>query len=157
MKIFVFLVFIFLSKISYGAKDCTHEKKAFRCVQYVKNYDADTLTVNIPNIHPLIGHLAKIRVAHIDTPELRTKDVCEKKLAQTARDFVRKELLKAKRIDLNNIKKGKYFRVVSDVIIDGKNLGDILIKKGFAYPYEGGKKEKINWCKAVREIAGRQD
>ncbi len=157
MKIFVFLVFVCSSQICLGVKDCIHEKNAFRCVQFIKNYDADTITVEIPNIHPLLGHLAKIRVAHIDTPELRTKNKCEKELAKKARDFVRKKLLLAKRIDLINITKGKYFRIVSDVIIDGENLGDILMNKGFAYSYEGGKKKKLDWCEVKRKIAGIND
>lgn len=39
------------------------------------------------------------------------------------------------------MKRGKYFRIVADVIVDDENLGDILVKSGFAKYYDGGKKD----------------
>jgi len=47
---------------------------------------------------------------------------------------------KANILELRNIKRGKYFRIVADVYIDGQCLADILIKNGLAKPYDGGKK-----------------
>ena len=51
---------------------CAHDEKNFRCVKYVKNYDADTVTFDVPNVHPLLGKKINIRVDGVDTPELRT-------------------------------------------------------------------------------------
>ena len=45
-------------------KKCDHDATTFRCVKYVKNYDADTITFNIPNVHPLIGKSIGVRVRH---------------------------------------------------------------------------------------------
>ena len=61
-----------------GAVDCIHDEKTFRCVQYVRNYDADTITFNIPKTHPLLGKEANIRVFGVDTPEIRTRNKLEK-------------------------------------------------------------------------------
>jgi len=45
---------------------------------------------------------------------------------------------------LHNLGRDKYFRVLADVMIDGKNLTDLLIKKGLGKPYDGG--TKSSWC-----------
>ena len=52
----------------------------------------------------------------------------------------------AKRIDLNNIKRGKYFRILAVVTADGLSIGDYLIQKRLALPYKGKKKTYVNWC-----------
>jgi micrococcal nuclease len=143
-------ILIFVSIITFGlyAKDqsCKHDRNNFRCVKYVKNYDADTISFNIPNVHPLIGENISVRVLGVDTPEIRTKNVCEKKKAIEARDFVAKLLEAAKRIDLENIGKDKYFRIISSVIVDGVPLSKLLLNNKFAYSYDGGTKQKIDWC-----------
>ena len=135
-----------LPLFSKAFHNCKHDINNFRCVKYVKNYDGDTITVNIPKIHPLFGENAHIRVLGIDTPELRTKDLCEKKVGYKAKEFVEKAVSKANKIDLENVSRGKYFRIVADVKLDGKSLTQMLLKKGLGVEYYGGRKAKINWC-----------
>ena len=94
----------------------------FRCVKYIKNYDGDTITFNISGLHSLIGKKIKIRLSGVDTPEINTKDKCEKEKGQTAKRLVENLFKNSKRIDLENVKRGKYFRMVADIIIDGKSL-----------------------------------
>jgi len=125
---------------------CQHDETAFHCVKYVKNYDADTITVDIPNVHPLIGKQIGVRVAHIDTPEIKTKDSCEKAVGRIAQRLIENLLTNAKRVDLINVNRDKYFRVLADVYVDGKSIKDILLKNKLAYPYEGGKKKRLDWC-----------
>ena len=43
----------------------------FSGVEYVRNYDGDTMTVNIPGVHPLFENEIGIRVRGIDTLEIR--------------------------------------------------------------------------------------
>ena len=136
------------AKVFEHAKKCEHSKNTFCCVKYVRNYDGDTITVNINDVHSLLGTSISVRVAGIDTPEIKTKNKCEKRKAILARDLVKNLLADADRIDLINIKRGKYFRIVADVIINGStNIKNVLLKKGLAYEYDGGKKQKIDWCK----------
>lgn len=125
---------------------CQHDSKNFRCVKYLRNYDADTVTFDIPLIHPLLGEKISVRLRGIDTPEIRTKDACERALAKKAKHVVKELLAKAKLIDLQNVERGKYFRIVADIIYDGKSLTDYLLKNKFGYRYGGGKKQKPNWC-----------
>lgn len=147
------LIIALLQLSSLAEQPCSHDASNFRCVKYVKNYDADTVTFDIPNVHPLIGNRINIRVSGVDTPEIRTKNTCEKSKGRDAKKIVANLLKHAKRIDLENVKRGKYFRVVADVKIDGQSLSYYLLKNGLAYAYDGGTKKKVDWCKTNREIA----
>ncbi len=131
--------------------NCTHDESTFRCVEYVRNYDADTITVNIPGTHPILGKKAQVRVFGVDAPEIRTKDKCEKKLAREGKQVVRKMLKNAKVIHLINVKKGKYFRILADVLIDGVSLSKYLLKNNYGYKYLGKKRKKIDWCRFKAE------
>lgn len=148
IMITIFLMAIALAVLAEDKKDpCEHYRTVFRCVKYVKNYDADTVTFDIPNTHPLIGESIAVRVLGLDTPEIKGGTTCEKKKAIEAKDFVSKLMKDAKKIDLENVQKDKYFRILADVKIDGKSLTQELLDKGYAYPYDGGTKIKVDWCK----------
>ena len=108
-------------------------------------YDGDTFRVNIDSLPPIVGKNIAIRVNGVDTPEIRGKCQYEKDLALEARDFVRGKLANAKEIKLTNLQRGKYFRVVANVVIDGVSLEQELLDNELAYEYSGGK--KLSWCK----------
>ena len=112
---------------------------------YLQNYDGDTITFNLPGLHPIIGEKIFVRVNGIDTPEIKGKCEKEKYDAQQARDMVADILKDAEKIDLKNMKRGKYFRIVADVYVGGENIADMLIEAGMAVKYDGGKKIK-DWC-----------
>ncbi len=152
-EIFGFFLLAILSLPTYADDSCKHDASNFRCVKYVRNYDADTVTFNVTNVHPLIGEKINVRVNGVDTPEIRTKNRCEKQKARNAKKLVANLFKNAKRIDLENIHRGKYFRIVADIKIDGKSLTYYSIKNGLAYSYDGGTKKKMDWCKSSRDIA----
>ena len=108
-------------------------------------YDGDTFRVNIDSLPPIVGKNIAIRVNGVDTPEIRGKCQYEKDLALKARDFVRVKLANAKEIKLTNLQRGKYFRVVASVLVDGVSLEQELLDNKLAYRYDGGK--KLSWCK----------
>jgi len=85
-------------------------------------YDGDTFRVDIASLPPIVGKNIAIRVNGVDTPEIRGKCQYEKNLALKARDFVRDKLANAKEIKLTNLQRGKYFRVVASVLVDGVSL-----------------------------------
>ena len=109
-------------------------------------YDGDTFRANIKAYPELIGYRMGVRINGIDTPEMRGKCLKEKRLAQKAKQFSVEKLRGAKKIELRNMKRGKYFRIVADVYVDGKNLGSMLIDQELAVVYDGGHKAK-DWCK----------
>ena len=107
-------------------------------------YDGDTFRVNIDSLPPIVGKNIPIRLLGVDTPEIQGKCQYEKDLALKARDFVRIKLDGAREIKLYSLQRGKYFRVVADVMVDGVSLAQELLENKLAYNYSGGK--KLSWC-----------
>ena len=107
-------------------------------------YDGDTFRVDIDSLPPIVGKNIPIRLNGVDTPEIQGKCQYEKDLALKARDFVRNKLANAKEIKLTNLQRGKYFRVVANVLLDGVSLEQELLENKLAYKYTGGKKS--SWC-----------
>ncbi len=106
-------------------------------------YDADTITLLV-DVGFSIYIKEKCRFLNIDTPEIRTRNKKEKKLGLEARDFVRDRIL-GEFINIKTIKKGrgKFGRYLIEVFLkDGSSLNKLLIKKGYAKEYDGGKREK---------------
>jgi len=118
------------------------EENSFRYIEYVSCYDGDTCKFNIANLPDVFGKNLPIRLRGIDTPEIRGKCNKEKELAYKARDFIRFILNKAEKIELRNISRGKYFRIVADIYADNKNVSEMMLFNGHARPYES----KIDWC-----------
>ena len=109
-------------------------------------YDGDTFRANIPDYPPIIGQHMGIRINGVDTPEMRGKCEQEKLLARKAKQYTVTMLRSAKTIELRNMQRGKYFRIVADVYADGQSVGGGLVREGLAVVYDGGKKVK-DWCK----------
>jgi micrococcal nuclease len=87
-------------------------------------------------------HKQRVRLAQIDTPESRTRDLAEKKLGLAAKARL-KELCVGK-IKVKSLGKGKYGRILGiPYTEDGKDICQILIDEGHAVFYDGGKKTKI--------------
>jgi micrococcal nuclease len=107
-------------------------------------YDGDTITVTIFDWHPLFGRNISIRVRGVDTPEMRGKCVKEKFMAVKARDYVRSLIYKSQQLILRNLKRGKYFRLVADVYVDGMDISTLLIDEGLGVAYDGG--GRGSWC-----------
>jgi endonuclease YncB( thermonuclease family) len=85
----------------------------------------DTFRVNIDSLPPIVDKNIAIRVNGVDTPEIQY----EKNLTLKARDFVR--------VKLANLQRGKYFRVVASVLVDGVSLEQELLDNKLAYEYSG--------------------
>jgi endonuclease YncB( thermonuclease family) len=100
--------------------------------------DGDTLYVRIANVHPIVGYEIGIRVYGIDTRELNDG-------GNKSKEFAKTFLKPGDKVVLKNLRRGKYFRIVADVIVNGESLAEILLEKGLAYPYYGGKKRPIGW------------
>ncbi len=120
---------------------------ALKVSRVVSVYDGDTLRVDIDGYPDVIGKNMPIRIRGIDTPEIRGKCPEEKAMAKKARDFLRKKLAEAKEIELLDVDRGKYFRLVASVKVDGQSVGSLLLSKGLARPYDGGKKQ--GWCQSL--------
>lgn len=106
-------------------------------------HDGDTFIAEISGVHPIIGKEISIRIKGIDAPEMTDQRQDVRELAVRARDYVAHRLEQAKVIELFDIQRDKYFRILADVYVDGVHLGEELLLKGFAKPYHG--KTKPQW------------
>ena len=138
-----FFILLFLIPLTSIAQDKQYGSVIVTEVTSI--YDADTFTVNIKGYPPIVGERIPVRILGIDAPELRGKCESEKIAARKAKQYTVEALRKAKVIELKDMQRGKYFRVLAHVYVDGKSLGKELIKAGHARDYDGGK--RIGWCK----------
>ena len=87
-------------------------------------------------------HKQRVRLAGIDTPESRTRDLAEKKLGLAAKERL-KELCVGT-FKIKSLGKGKYGRILGiPYTEDGQDICQMLIKEGHAVVYDGGKKSKV--------------
>ena len=139
---FIAVMLIVSISISAKAKDKNYGNATVSEITSI--YDGDTFRANIKGYPAIVGEHMSIRINGIDTPELRGKCNKEKQLARLAKQFTVEHLRSAKSISLKNVKRGKYFRLIADVYIDGVSLGELLIKNKHAVKYIG--KTKVDWC-----------
>lgn len=105
----------------------------------VSVYDGDTITCLV-DLGFKITIKEKFRLYGIDTPEIRTKDLQEKKLGYKAKEKL-ESLIKNKDVYLVVMKKGKFGRWISKVYLnkndieDDNSVNQILLKEGFAKPF----------------------
>jgi endonuclease YncB( thermonuclease family) len=134
------LLCILLILLCSAVRSSNKNYGSIKIKEIVRVYDGDTFYANLLGVHPIIGNNIGIRINGIDTPE-RRGGTC-KEFAMEVRAYLEYRMVRAKKIELNNISRGKYFRIVADVYIDGVNIAEELIRKGYAKPYGGGKKTK---------------
>lgn len=135
------------TKKSLFTDDCQNTETSFRCVKVVDVYDGDTIFIDLPDQHPLFGKRIGVRIYGIDTPEMKTKNSCEKTKAHAVKSMLEYIIKKSDRIDVIDVQRDKFFRILGVVLVDGKSVADELIKRKLAYPYFGEKKPKRDWCK----------
>jgi micrococcal nuclease len=88
-----------------------------------------------------------VRLAGIDTPESRTKDLKEKALGLESKEYLKKHLKDAKSVVIKTEKMDsseKYGRILGWVYIneDTESINDKMINDGYAWGYMGDTKVK---------------
>ena len=121
----------------------------FERVRFLSVYDGDTFKVSLDCPYPIFCQKINVRVQGIDAPELKSKDPCEKLAAKKAKSFTR-SFLRQGDIVLRHCRRDKYFRILCSVFVKTgereNNLAEALLAENLAVAYNGGHKEKINWC-----------
>jgi micrococcal nuclease len=104
--------------------------------------DGDTLDCCLDLGFDVKLHKQRVRLAGIDTPESRTRDLAEKKLGLAAK--ARLKELCIGNFKVKSLGKGKYGRILGiPYTEDGRDICQVLIKEGHAVEYDGGKKKKV--------------
>ena len=101
--------------------------------------DGDTIDVTLDLGFSVKLHKQRVRLAGIDTPESRTRNLEEKALGLRAKDRLKELCVGAFKIQ--SLGKGKYGRILG-IPYDENNedICEMLIKEGHAVEYWGGKK-----------------
>tara|TARA_R100000544_G_C2227255_1_gene61739 strand:- start:6030 stop:6476 length:447 start_codon:yes stop_codon:yes gene_type:complete len=136
------VLFITCISLTVAAKDKSYGNATVSEITSI--YDGDTFRANIKGYPAIVGKHMSIRINGIDTPELRGKCDKEKQRARKAKQFTVEHLRNAKNITLKNIKRGKYFRLIADVYVDGISLGELLLNNKHAVKYADKTQKK--WC-----------
>jgi micrococcal nuclease len=130
-------------------------------VRKVENVvDGDTIDVLIDLGFDIL-FASRVRLAGIDTPESRTKDLAEKALGLESKEYLKKALKDAKSVVIKTEKMNsteKFGRVLGWVYINGDtvSLNDMMINDGYAWGYLGDAKVKdFNELAKARKKSGK--
>ena len=122
----------------------------FRVVEINRVVDGDTIDVTIDLGFDLFKK-ERVRVAGVDTPEKRTRDLEEKELGIEATNWLKEKLDGAISGDDDLIIRtelvggmGKYGRLLGWLYIGDSelSLNELMIEEGYAWAYDGGTKQK---------------
>ena len=122
----------------------------FRVVSVDKVVDGDTIDVSIVLGFDIIKK-ERVRVAGVDTPEKRTRDLEEKALGLDATYWMQKNLQDTldgdEELTIRTELKGgmgKYGRLLGWLYVgdDDVSLNEKMITEGYAWEYDGGTKKK---------------
>ena len=122
--------------------------------------DGDTIDVLIDLGFDILFS-SRVRLAGIDTPESRTKDLKEKALGLESKEYLKKHLKDAKSVVIKTEKMDsseKYGRILGWVYVDGdtESLNDKMINDGYAWGYMGDTKVKdFEALKKARAKSGK--
>ena len=122
----------------------------FRVIKIVKVLDGDTIDVTIDLGFDLYKK-ERVRIAGVDTPEKRTRDLEEKALGIDATNWLKEKLTETIKGDeeltiRTELKGGvgKYGRLLGWLYVGESNLSlnEQMITEGYAWEYDGGTKQK---------------
>lgn len=134
----------------------------FRVIEINKVLDGDTIDVTIDLGFDLYKK-ERVRIAGVDTPEKRTRNLEEKALGLDATEWLKDKLEGAINGDDDLIIRteldggvGKYGRLLGWCYIGDSvvSLNEQMIDQGYAWPYDGGTKQKN--FEELREIRRHQ-
>ncbi|SPY45164.1 thermonuclease family protein [Photobacterium damselae] len=115
--------------------------------QITSVYDGDTFRAYLPGITPQDKQSTRIRIRHIDTPEIKGQCVYEKDLAAKARGYGMELLTGSRSITLSQLGRDRYGRLLATVTLNGNiSYANKMLSAGLARPYEGGRRN--SWCHA---------
>ena len=122
----------------------------FRVIEVNRVVDGDTIDVTIDLGFDLYKK-ERVRVAGVDTPEKRTRDLEEKELGIEATNWIKEKLDGAISGDDDLVIRtelvggmGKYGRLLGWLYIGDSelSLNELMIEEGYAWAYDGGTKQK---------------
>ena len=102
--------------------------------------DGDTIDVDIDLGFSIILKKQRVRLLGINAPESRTRDLVEKEKGLAAKAKVQEMCPVGSNVVIKTYldKKGKFGRLLGEILIDEVNLNNYLVEHRFATEYSGG-------------------
>ena len=107
--------------------------------------DGDTVDV-VLDLGFDILYKSRVRLFGIDTPESRTRNKDEKARGKMAGAFLEEAIEDGEKIVIQTKLKdsrGKFGRVLGDVVVDGININQLMVKCHLAVAYHGQSKDDV--------------
>jgi len=107
--------------------------------------DGDTVDVMLDLGFDILYN-CRVRLFGIDTPESRTRNLDEKARGKMASAFLKEAIDNGTKVVIQTKLKdsrGKFGRVLGNVVVDGKNINQSMIENYHAVAYFGQNKEAI--------------
>lgn len=111
----------------------------YKVKEVVKVVDGDTVDIII-DLGFGLSKKERVRVAGVDTPEVRTRDDKEKALGADASQFAKEWFAEEGEIIVRTDKDGKYGRMLGTFFRGNECYNKRLVDEGFAFAYHGGSK-----------------
>ena len=135
----------------------------FRVVKINRVVDGDTIDVTL-DLGFSLTKKERVRIAGVDTPEKRTRDLEEKTLGIDATNWMKEKLTETIKGDEELVIRtelvggvGKYGRLLGWLYVgdDEFSLNEQMITEGYAWEYDGGTKQKnFEELRAIRRSHG---
>ena len=135
----------------------------FRVTKINRVIDGDTIDVTL-DLGFSLTKKERVRIAGVDTPEKRTRDLEEKTLGIDATNWMKQKLTDTIKGDEELVIRtelkggvGKYGRLLGWLYIgdDEFSLNEQMITEGYAWAYDGGTKQKnFEDLRAIRRSHG---
>jgi micrococcal nuclease len=109
--------------------------------EIVKIIDGDTIDIII-DLGFSLTKKERVRLAGIDTPECRTRDLEEKTFGLEAKEYLAMRLNASKNLIVKTEKDGKYGRMLGWIHDEDRCINNDMILLGYAWAYDGGSKQK---------------
>ncbi len=114
--------------------------------------DGDTCRFDLPDRHPVFGKVVfsdrAVRLMGVDTPELHSFKCEEERVgaeAAKARTIALIQGAAEVRVVVPLSKRELYGRILARVLVDGRDVAEILIAEKLGRPYLG-KDKRQGWC-----------
>jgi len=107
--------------------------------------DGDTVDV-VLDLGFDIQYKSRVRLYGIDTPESRTRDLDEKARGKMAGAYLKEAVDNGTKVVIETKLKdsrGKYGRVLGNVVVDGVNINEAMIENSLAVAYFGQSKDDV--------------
>ncbi len=107
--------------------------------------DGDTVDV-VLDLGFDILYKSRVRLYGIDTPESRTRNKDEKARGKMAAAYLERAINNGDKVVIQTKLKdsrGKFGRVLGDVVVDGLNINETMVENNYAVKYYGQSKEDV--------------